>query len=142
MKRNYWRKSEVWKWAKQWASLLDGILPNHIRETALATCRITLRDKDNRAAGGAWGFAILTSMQTYGHEPKGIPTQIRRAHNWIILQSEEAADVILGLFGITLEQVIAHYGKPDKGEKIELNLYDVIGAIAPDFALAETVAVA
>ena len=129
-----WRKQKHWDWAKQWASLLDNVLPSDVCEAALATCRISLRDKDSTAAGGAWGFAVLTTMQTFGHVPRGVLTQVRKAHNWITLQAAESADVILECFGLTLAEVINHYGMPAEGQKIDLDLCDVIQAIAPDFA--------
>ena len=142
MARDGRRKSRHWTWAKEWASLLDGMLPATVCEAALATCRITLRDKDAKAAGGAWGFAVLTSMQTFGHEPTGIPTQIRNAHNWVTLQAAEAADIVLGCFGLTLQDVIDRFGMPGQGEKVEYDLCDVVTALAPDFALTKTAAVA
>lgn len=141
-RQNGWRRTGHWEWAKQWASLFDGILPVEVCEAAMATCRLSLRDKDSTAAGGAWGFAVLTFMQTFGHEPGGIVTQIRKAHNWVTLQAAESADVILGCFGLTLADVIDHYGMPEEGEKIDLDLCELVTAIAPDFAVETEAAVA
>ena len=129
-----WRKTRYWEWAKEWASLFHSILPEHVCEAAMATCRITLRDKDSKAAGGAWGFAVLTEMQTFGNEPQFVPVEIRHNHHFITLQSQDGADAILSCFGLTLAGVIDYYGLPDEGEKITLDLCDIVTTLDADYA--------
>lgn len=124
-----WRKRGHWDWAKQWASLFHNILPEHVCEAALATCRITLRDKDSTAAGGAWGFAVLTEMQTFGNEPRFVPGEIRRNHHFVTLQSKDGADAILGCFDLTLDDLIDYFGLPEEGEKWTLDLYDIVTSL-------------
>lgn len=140
--QNSWRKRKNWDWAKQWASLFETILPPEVCEAALATCRITLRDKESTAAGGAWGFAVLTEMQTFGNIPRGVCTEVRKNHHWITLQAAEAADVILSCFGFSLDDVINHVGRPVEGEKITVSLCEVMSEMDADFALTNVVAVA
>lgn len=103
----------------------------------MATCRITLRDKDSTAAGGAWGFAVLTEMQTFGKDPKGVPGEIRRNHHFVTLQSAEGADAILGCFDLTLAAMIDYYGLPEPGKKITFDLCDIVTALDNNFAAME-----
>lgn len=136
-KTNGWRKRGHWEWAKEWARLFHDMLPKHVCEAALATCRITLRDKDSTAAGGAWGFAVLTEMQTFGFAPQGVPGEIRRNHHFITLQSQDGADAILRCFDLTLADVIDYYGLPAEGETITLDLKDIVTTLDANYAAIE-----
>ena len=129
-----WRGKQNWAWAKQWASLFDNILPEHVCEAAMATCRITLRDKDSTAAGGAWVFAVLTEMQTFGFKPRFVPGEVRRNHHFITLQSHDGADAILSCFGLTIADVIDYYGVPEEGEKVTLDLCEIVTRLDADYA--------
>ena len=138
-----WRKRENWEWAKEWASLLHDLLPEEACEAALATCRITLQGpKSVGEENKNWGRWIRMRMQTGGNIPRGIQTVQRGNRNWISTDSHAATNVILECFGLTLDDVFNHYGEPEEGQVIPLDLCTVIQAVAPDFAATAATAVA
>lgn len=136
------RKRQDWKWAKQHASLFNGILPEHVREAAMATCRITLQGpKSVGKTAKNWGRWIRMRMQTFGHAPTGIGT-VQIMSNWIGTDSHDAVNAILECFELSLDDVFDRYGEPEQGQTRQLNLCELVTAIAPDFAATERESVA
>lgn len=127
-----WRPGRYWRLADRYAGELLDCLSAPVRSAAMATCRLTLRDKESTQAGGAWGNAVLMRMQTFGEEPKGVTTQVRCDRNWITLQSADAVNVVLGCFGLTLDDVYATFGTPVAGECKQYDLFDLLAGLMPD----------
>lgn len=144
MKTTNWRSRRHWEWAETWASLFYGMLPKHVCNAAMATCRITLQGPQSVGQQAKnWGRWIRMRMQTFGHIPDGLRTAAQRQHHWIATDSHTAAEQILACFGLSLDDVFAHYGKPAEGEKMTIDLIDLVTSLAPDFELpTSTVAVA
>ena len=80
------------------------------------------------------------TMQTYGEIPDGVgganERAVQRHGDWIETDSHEAADVILGCFGLDMGQVYDHYGKPAEGERMTLDLPLIVQALAPQLLTA------
>jgi len=128
-----WRKATNFRWAAEWKSLFNGILPREVTEAAMATCRFQLRGKDSH--GNEWGKGVVTLMQTFGRIPLGLSRAFQRKHHWIELDAHESANLILGCFGLTIDDVYAAVGCPGEGETIDLDLYDAVTACCDDFRL-------
>lgn len=132
--QNGWRKERFWDWAEENASLFEGLLPKHVCNAAMATCRLTLQGPNSVGQGAKnWGQWIRMRMQTFGHVPNGLAAAVQKAHHWISTDSHEAANVVLGCFGLSLDDVFSHYGIPEEGETYALDLCDLVTTIAPDF---------
>ncbi len=140
--QNRWQKRANWDWAEEWASLFDSILPQHVCEAAMATCRFQLRGLNSH--GNTYGKGFLTFMQTFGSVPVGLVNDVQIRSNWIELDAHDSANLILGCFGLSVDDVYDHYGTPEEGTRIDLDLCELVQAIAPDFATTtvETAAVA
>jgi hypothetical protein len=134
--RQTWTRVRDYDWAKEWKSLFEGILPAHVCETAMATCRLHLRGKDAHRKG-AYAMAVHTEMKTYGETPIGVGA-CQTLSQWIQLTSTDAANVILDCFGLTIEDVFAQLGKPTQTTEMKLNLSDVVIACDADFSLPTT----
>lgn len=139
-RRNGWKKKRYWEWAKEWASLFETILPAHVCEAAMATCRFQLRGLDSH--GNKWGNGVVTFLQTFGQTPIGLVNDVQIRGNWIELDAHDSADLILSCFGMTIRDVYDHFGEPPKGERIDLDLCNLVIALDPGFALPEVVTVA
>lgn len=125
--RNAWRSTAAWDWAKKNANLLHDILPEHVCEAAAATCRITLQGPESVGDKAKnWGQWIRMRMQTFGHTPFHLSAAVQQDHHWISTDSREAVNVVLDCFGLTLDDVFAHYGEPEEGEIRTIDLYDVV----------------
>lgn len=130
--QNGWRTRRYWDWAKENANLFHGILPEHVCEAALATCRITLQGpKSVGETAKNWGQWIRMRMQTFGHVPHQIATAVQQHYHWISTDSYEAVDVILDCFDLTLDDVFDHYGEPREGETRTLDLCEIVTTVAP-----------
>ena len=130
-----WRRKRDWTWAKQWGSLFKGILPDHVCEAAMATCTITLQGPESvgRRAKN-WGQWIRMRMQTFGHIPNHLSAAVQKSREGISTDSREAVEVILDCFGLTLDDVFSYYGVPETGEKMTLNLCDIVARLDADYA--------
>lgn len=138
MKR--WRKRQNWDWAHYWRSLFENILPSHVCEAAMATCRFQLRGLDSH--GNKWGKGLLTYMQTFGQVPLSLNKCVQRRHHWIELDAHESANLILEQFGLSVEDVYNVAGVPAKGETIEVDLFDVVTKSDTDFLITSETSVA
>jgi len=140
MAKSGWRKSQYWDWAKDHAAVLEDLFPLHVCEAAAATCRLQLRGL--KSHGNQWGKGVVTFMQTNGHRPAHLENDVQVRGKWIELDAHASADLVLGCFGITMDDVYGHFGEPSPGERIDLDLYQIVAAIAPDFTSQTTTAVA
>ena len=121
------RSRKNWQFAKEHKNRFLGFLPSELCETAMATCRFLFRDKASKAAGGAWGFAYLCCMQTYGIVPQGISDAVAYpSRDKILLQSEAASNAVLQHFGLSVKDIFIHFGQPKKGEVLQLDLLDIV----------------
>lgn len=133
-----WTEGRHYRWAQEWRSLFESIFPASVCETAMATCRIQLRGLDSH--GNKWGKGFVTLMQTFGHTPIGLTNDVQIRENWIELDAHDSANLILDCFGMSVDDVYRQFGEPGKGERLELNLSDVVTAIDADFATTAAVA--
>ena len=110
-------------------------LPLDCCETAAATCRFELRGLN--ANGNEWGLGVVTNMTTQGNIPDQVggigqpAVQVQR--NVISLTDDDAADVILGCFGLSMDDVYKCFGQPIEGERINVKLRAIVSALAPAF---------
>lgn len=121
-----WRPRRFWNWAKDWSSLFESILPKHVCEAAMATCRFVILGKN--ANGNEYGRGFRTFMQTYGETPVGLVNDIQIRHHWIELDAHDSANLILGCFGLSVDDVYKAFGQPKEGEKMTVNLHDAVMA--------------
>jgi hypothetical protein len=126
--KDSWRPTRSWDWAAINASAFHGILPHHVSQAAMATCRFTLV-----------GSTIAARLQTFGYEPHGVVTA-KKNHHWLTVASKRDANVILACFGLDVDDVFSVYGKSD--DKVELDLADVVQTLAVelDTRMVESVA--
>lgn len=129
-----WRSKKFWDWAAEWKGLFTDILPEHVCEAAMATCRFELRGLN--ANGNEWGVGFLTHMQTFGEIPSGLIERglgVQRKHWWIELNAHESANIILACFGLTVDDVFAFAGYPEPGERKVVDLCEVVCGVNPEF---------
>ena len=125
-----WQPKRNFDWAATCKDAFSKIFPEHICETAIATCRFLLLGKD--ANGNKYGKGFRTFMQTYGNVPVGLRNDVQIRHNWIELDAHESANLILGCFGLSTDDVYRLVGVPVDGEQIDISLHDIVNAIAAD----------
>lgn len=134
------RPRTYWEWAAENADKLAGLLPLHVCNAALATCRITLQGpKSVGEKGKNWGRWIRMRMQTLGYRPGGIET-VQSAGMWQRTDSHDAANAVLACFGLSLDDVFAKYGEPGEGEKRILDLHTIVHDLAHVGATTSTAA--
>jgi hypothetical protein len=122
-----WTNARYYNWAEQWKSLFDDILPADVQEAAMATCRFTLQAPKSVGRNAKnWGRWIRMRMQTFGRKPQVNTAVQTLGSGWISTDSHEAANAILGCFGVTLDDVYDAYGKPEEGQKVEISLHDAV----------------
>ena len=133
--------------AEQVKTHLSTILPQEICEVAIATCRFSIMGRDahndngqalrnmHREASPPWiceGRWIHTRLQTYGYLPS---TRFQRTGTteksvWVVGDSFAAADSILECFGLTMRDVLEHYGNVDTTERKVIDLVDIVEDMA------------
>jgi len=122
-----------WTFGDVVAGYFSDILPDSICATAAATCRFQLRGKF--ANGNIWGLGVITMMMTYRHRPvgTGLPHQpaVQYQHNFIQLTSDDAANVVLGCFGLTINDVMDKFGHPGEHESYWVDLKTVVETLCP-----------
>ena len=142
-KRKPWRPGKYWRLADKYAAELLTCLPGHVRAASMATCRFELRGLN--ANGNDWGVGVVTRFQSFGEMPDGTGhggqpcCQVNR--NWSELDSHEGADIILGCFGLSIDDVYDRFGRPITGERKRYDLYDLLAAMMPDM-IDETITTA
>jgi len=133
MKRSKWGKAEHWNWAKQWKGRFEDIFPSSVCEAAMATCRFTVLGKN--ANGNVYGRGFRSFMQSFGEKPVGLIDDIQVRGSWIELDAHNSANLILGCFGLTVDDVYDTFGKPCEGEQMEVSLHDAVVAANNAFAV-------
>lgn len=136
------RTSRHFNIAKKYADVLKRakILPDHLCETAIATCQFQIMGKfahaDNGEAlrtdaerpfhgAGRW---VHTRVQTYGELPSnrfqrsGVTDRAR----WAFGDSFDAANTMLEPFGCDMNQVLHAFGNVSPMERKIIDLVDVI----------------
>lgn len=113
--------------------LMRSLLPLPFCAAAAATCRFTIQGPESVGESGKnWGQWIRTRIQTNGERIFGATWQGNIGRKWISADSERAANQILGCFaGITTDEIFAHFGVPNIGEKYDIDLLDVVTALRP-----------
>lgn len=110
------------------APMLQGIFKHP--STVAATCRFEVQGQGAEGQNStAWGHAIRTRVQSYVRPAK----DWLGGRNWFTANSERAADLILGCFGLSVRDLYAHFGQPKIGVKYMVDLIDVVKALAPEF---------
>ena len=130
--QNGWRKKRYWEWAKEWASLFHKILPEHVCEAAMATCRFVILGKN--ANGNEYGKGFRSFLQTFGNTPTGLVNDVQIRHHWIELDAHDSANLILGCFGLSVDDVYDYFGEPKEGDKLELDLHDIVTKLDANLA--------
>ncbi len=129
------RPSRYLRIADQVGHRLELILPPLVCSMAVASCKFVIQGP--RSVGTAssknWGQWVRTQFQAGGHKPA---IGIWQGERSISGDAHANADVILGLFGISIFDVLDHYGQPAKGVKYDVDLVDVIEALAPELLTA------
>lgn len=130
------RPAKYFDFGAQCVGRMSDILPESVAATAAATCRFQLRGLN--ANGNEWGYGVIVTLQTYGNAPIGLggvnQPAVHYHGDWIETGSHEAANVILGCFGLTIIDVYARFGKPTEGERILLDLFEIVQALTPALA--------
>lgn len=144
--RNPVRSIRHFEFADTIAWRLESILPAVACSCAAATCRIQLmgfrkgthngpapRDTRDQPFYGQ-GRWVRTSLHTFGNNPGGSTSRFRTAltGKWSFADSFEGADTILACFGLTMRDVIDHFGNVGDDDRIEWDLIDIIEAVAPN----------
>jgi hypothetical protein len=136
-KRSLWRPAKNWEIAKEVACLLDGILPAEVCSSAIATCQFTIQAPNSVGATKKnWGEWVRTRLQTFGQKLNGLAAATQSNGNWLSFDSREAANIILGAFGLSLDSIYEAYGMPEEGQKMTLDLPSIIQRLAPEFLSA------
>lgn len=129
--KSNWRKNAHYDFGKRHGHLLKDILPERICDGAAATCRFELRGLMSN--GNAYGLGFITRMQTFGYAPIGcgrVGQPCVQLHgSWIELTSDDAANIVLGCFGITMSDVLSNWA-PEPGQRICLDLAEIVSVLA------------
>ena len=135
------RPASHWTWADKYGSRLNQLLPATACPAAAATCRFHLRGK-NANRNGAYAWACHTSMQTFGETPHGC--HVSHAGQTIQMTSAADANAVLQVFGLSVTDMIDHYGIPADDAEYRIDLYDVVRTLAPcsDLTICEPAAAA
>lgn len=130
-KRRSWRPTKMWEWAGQNRKAFANILPEFAIDAAMATCTLELRSEDY-CDTPRWGKAVVMDMQTYGFKPTGLiglgVAVQETSRDWIQTTSHDAVNLVLGCFGLTMDDVWNHFEIPSIG-KIKVSLFDVVTAL-------------
>lgn len=126
------------------------VVPESCRATAIATCRFQVMgwqkgnhngdaprsysDKPFRGEG-RW---VYTRLQSYGHLPSGRFSKCGPRSNWVKADSFAGADSILGCFGLTMDEVLQHFGNVTGDSRLQLDLVDIVTEMRPDLVAAKT----
>lgn len=130
------RPSRYFRIADQVGNRLESILPPIVCSMAVASCKFTVQGpKSVGEAGKNWGRWVRTRLQAGGYRPE---LGIWQGERIISADSHEAADLILDPLGISIYDVIDHYGEPMVGVKYDVDLVDVIEALAPELLTTQT----
>jgi len=133
------RPRRHWDFGEQHADLMRSVFPGtsqDVRRKAAATCRICVMGKDavthngsaSRRGSGRW---VYTRMQTEGHRPNTIRWSVQKRIGWVEGNSFDAADDVLGCFGLSIEDVISHFGSIDENERFMVDLVDIVAELSP-----------
>lgn len=115
--------------------MLSDILPREVACIAATTCRFTIQGPESvGVAHKNWGQWIRTNMQTHGNIPRMRHAWQCRKDGWIGADSREAAELILDCFGLSVDDLFKHFGQPQIGKVYQVDLVDVVSALAPDIA--------
>ncbi len=120
------------------------VVPIHARSVAIATCRISIMGRDahndngdaptrtgdfgknRRGFQGRW---VNTRMQTHGEPVSSLDWRTRGRFS--VSDSFGGANDLLACFGLSINEVIDHYGNVGDSERKMLDLVDVIEDLAP-----------
>ncbi len=126
--------------ADQVGCLFADILPDNACAVAVATCQFTVQGPESVGQKAKnWGQWIRTSLKTHGHRPSLDVWQGGRC-GMIRGDGHSNADVILNCIGLTIGDVLDHYGTPKVGELYQVDLVDIILALAADLLSVGNVA--
>lgn len=136
------RPSRHFRIADRVAHLLESILPAFVCAHAVASCRFTIQGpRSVGLAGKNWGEWVRTRLKTGGINPsRGLaPTgDVWQGDGVKSGDAHRNADMILEPFGLSIQDVLAHYGEPIVGERYDVDLVDVIEALSPQLLATET----
>jgi hypothetical protein len=141
MKQIAKRTRRQFDFGEKFGYMLAEILPTEVANIAATTCRIEIRGKHgnrsdaNRHKG--FGEAVYVSLQTYGEEIKGLNSAFKKTGSFISTTSNEAADLILGCFGLSMDDVRAYFGTPGDYDSMFLDLTNVVELLAPELLTTE-----
>ncbi len=136
-----WRSRRHFDFGDEFGYMLNEVLPAKVASVAAATCRIEIRGKhgnrsdENRHKG--YGEAVYLSLQTHGADIKGLCSASAKMGKFIRTTSNEAADLVLGCFGLTIDDVREQFGRPGDYESRWFDLSDVVQKLAPELLSAE-----
>ena len=125
-----------YQFADQVASRFALILPELVCSMSAATCEFEImgQDKGNhngtatRRGTGRW---CHTRLATYGNKPG---PRFRAAKNGKFASADnfESADVILGLFDLTIWEVLDYYGGVGENDRLHLTLCQIVTDLRPE----------
>jgi hypothetical protein len=108
---------------------LRKIFPLDVCETVALSCAFTVQGpKSVGQKSQNWGRWVRTSICCYGFVPPSRQTvwQQRGGKDWLTADSHDAANMILGLFGLDMDDVYNFYGCPVPGQKYVVKLSQVV----------------
>lgn len=115
---------------------LPGLTP--VASTVIATARFCVQGPDSVGTMGNWSRWIRTRFQSYGYmPPKGTWQKLR---GWISGDSIECAHCILDPFDLSIDDVYAAFGKPQRGKLYIVDLIDIVKRLCPDMLETEACA--
>ena len=119
--------------ADQIGHLLEKVLPKIACSAAIVSCRFTIQGPESVGQKSRnWGRWIRTRLNTFGHRPS---IDIWQGKHVLSGDGHSNANVILNCFGLSINQVLDHYGIPKHGEMYHLTLIEVIETLAKDLVL-------
>ena len=124
-----------WKKADMYSAKFRGFLPENALSAAILTCKFTVQGPQSVGATVSknWGRWTRTRLATYSH---AIPKQAlyatqRFGRNWLGFDSEMAVNDILSFAGLSISDVLNHFGNPGIREKYEVSLLEVLDKVKP-----------
>ncbi len=125
------------------ATYLSDVLPSDNGVTVAAAATMSFEFRGQFANGNMYGLGVLTHAQTYGNAPNGCgdggyACQFL-ANGRIELTDDDAADIVLGCFGLSVTDVLRHFGEPLLYERKTITLQQIVETLASQL-LTETAA--
>lgn len=117
------RTKRHFDFGEKYGHKLDFLLPKDRCSIAATTCRFEIRGPGKKNKSNIY----ITRLQTFGISPSDYwQSGKTEKSKWATSRKINGANEILQCFGLTMEQVLEHFGSPEDNEVKTLDLVDIV----------------